>query len=375
MQFSQITGKSQVKNALVNQVDKQRIPHAQIFLSKEGSGSLAIALAYASYILCKNKSNDDSCGKCNSCIKSYKYIHPDVHFSFPVVKLGDKKRSETTSVDFLPKWREILNTNPFFSINQWLQFIEADNNSPNINVKECNDIVQNLSLMSYESGQKILIMWLPEYLGTEGNRLLKLIEEPTDNTFIILVSENQDHILQTILSRCQLIKIPNFEDHEITDYLNVSLNIENYKAEQISNLSDGNLSLAIAISQNESNDYSENLIDWLRKAYKSDPIEINQWIDGISRTSKDEQKNFFEYGLHFLRQLILLNLTGGSRLNLTPKELEVAEKMRNLIDIEKAEKISNILNEALEFIPRNMNIKILLFADTLNIGQILRATK
>ncbi len=375
MKFSQITGKSQVKNALVNQVDKQRIPHAQIFLSKEGSGSLAIALAYASYILCKNKSNDDSCGKCNSCIKSYKYIHPDVHFSFPVVKLGDKKRSETTSVDFLPKWREILNTNPFFSINQWLQFIEADNNSPNINVKECNDIVQNLSLMSYESGQKILIMWLPEYLGTEGNRLLKLIEEPTDNTFIILVSENQDHILQTILSRCQLIKIPNFEDHEITDYLNVSLNIENYKAEQISNLSDGNLSLAIAISQNESNDYSENLIDWLRKAYKSDPIEINQWIDGISRTSKDEQKNFFEYGLHFLRQLILLNLTGGSRLNLTPKELEVAEKMRNLIDREKAEKISNILNEALEFIPRNMNIKILLFADTLNIGQILRATK
>jgi DNA polymerase-3 subunit delta' len=178
--FRDIAGKESVKKNLTKAVDSGRIPHAQLFLGKEGSGALPMALAFASYIQCQNRTDGDSCGVCSHCIKSHKLIHPDIHFSFPVVKFGDKKRADTTSDDFLPKWREIIKTNPDMNTSDWLQHIDADNNLPNINVKECNDIMHKLNMMSFESDNKILIMWRPEYLHNEGNRLLKLIEEPTD---------------------------------------------------------------------------------------------------------------------------------------------------------------------------------------------------
>ena len=215
-------------------------------------------------------------------------------------------------------------------------------------------------------------MWLPEYLGSEGNRLLKLIEEPTDNTYIILVTENQDHILQTILSRCQLVKIPNFEPHEISDYLIRHQQIPSHKAQQIANLADGNLNQALNISKNEATDYSDMLISWLRISYKSDPVEINKWISGIADMGKDEQKNFFEYGLHFFRQFIYKNLTKSNDVNLTQKELDTANKMESIIDLSKAEAIVALLNEAVENINRNINIKIMLFSDTLTIGELIR---
>ncbi len=372
MFFKDIDGKDSVKQNLVKIVDKGRIPHAQIFLGKEGSGALSMALAFASFIQCSNKSGGDSCGECSHCIKSHKFIHPDIHFSFPVVKFGDKKRAETTSADFLPKWRKILSTNPNMGTREWLQHIDAENNLPNINVKECNDIMHTLNMMSYESENKILIMWLPEYLHNEGNRLLKLIEEPTDNTYIILVAENQESILQTILSRCQLVKIPPYENIELSQFLINEYKISNEKAIQFANLADGNINNAMNLAKNEATDYSEMLISWLRIAYKSDPIDINEWIKGVGEMVKDEQKNFFEYGLHFFRQFIFRLLVRTDEVSLTPKELETASKMENIINVVKAEVIVNLLNDAIENINRNINIKIMLFADTLRIGAVLR---
>ncbi len=372
MFFKNILGKAEVKQNLINTVVKNRVPHAQLFLAREGSGGLPMALAFASYLMCENKQDGDSCGHCNQCLKSFKFIHPDIHFSFPVVKFGDKKRAETTSDDFLPKWRQILSVNPFMNTSDWLEHIEAENNLPNINVKECNDIMHKLNMMSYESENKILIMWLPEYLGTEGNRLLKLIEEPTDNTFIIMVAENQDNILQTILSRCQLVKIPDFESHEISLYLQKNLSIPDSKAQQVANLADGNLNLALSICRNEAPDYSDMLISWLRVAYKSDPVEINKWIAGVTDMGKDEQKNFFEYGLHFFRQCVIRSYSKEIPVSLTPKEIETALKMESIIDLDKSTFIIEILNESIDHINRNINVKIMLFSDTLVIGEIIR---
>lgn len=372
MYFKEIKGKDAVKLSLTKAVDKGRIPHAQLFLGKEGSGALPMALAYASYIQCENRADGDSCGVCSHCIKSHKFIHPDIHFSFPVVKFGDKKRSETTSDDFLPKWREILKSNPDMNTSDWLQHIDADNNLPNINVKECNDIMHKLNMMSFESENKILIMWLPEYLLNEGNRLLKLIEEPTDNTYIILVAENQDMILQTILSRCQLVKVPLYENFEISEYLIDKYGIQPEQAHQFANLSDGNINAAVNIAKNEATDYSEMLISWLRVAYKSDAIEINEWIKGISEMDKDEQKNFFDYGLHFFRQYLYRMMTKTDAVQLTAQEMDVAIKMEKIINVEKAEVIIRLINEAIENINRNINLKIMLFSDTLMIGRELR---
>jgi len=370
--FKDIAGKYETKRNLIRTVDRSRVPHAQLFLSREGCGGLPMALAFASYLMCENKDGEDSCGLCNQCIKSHKHIHPDIHFSYPVVKFGDKKRAETTSDDFLPKWREILAENPFMSTREWLQHIDAENNLPNINVRECNDIMHKLNMMSYESSNKILLMWLPEYLGSEGNRLLKLIEEPTDNTYIILVAENQDLILQTILSRCQLVKIPGFEPNEISEYLIHKQSVPANKALQIANLAEGDLNKALIISRNEAKDYSEMLISWLRVSYKSDPVDINKWISGITDMDKDEQKNFFEYGLHFFRQYIYKTLTKSTDVNLTTNELNTANKMESIIDVNKAESIIILLNEAIENINRNINLKILLFSDTLTIGELIR---
>jgi DNA polymerase-3 subunit delta' len=370
--FKEIAGKESVKKSLIKAVDNGRIPHAQLFLGKEGFGALPMALAYASYIQCQERVDADSCGVCSNCIKSHKFIHPDIHFSFPVVKSGDKKRSDTTSDDFLPKWREILKTNPDMNTSDWLQHIGADNNLSNINVKECNDIMHKLNMMSFESDNKILIMWLPEYLLNEGNRLLKLIEEPTDNTFIILVAENQDMILQTILSRCQLVKIPAYENYEISNFLVKKYGIHQDQALQFANLADGNINAAMNIAKNEATDYSEMLISWLRVAYKSDAVEINEWIKGISEMDKDEQKNFFEYGLHFFRQYLFRIMTKSENVQLTSKEMDVAAKMEKIINTSKAEVIIKLINDSIENINRNINLRIMLFSDTLTIGQELR---
>ena len=372
MFFKEIAGKESVKKSLIKAVDNGRIPHAQLFLGKEGFGALPMALAYASYIQCQQRVDADSCGVCSNCIKSHKFIHPDIHFSFPVVKSGDKKRSDTTSDDFLPKWREILKTNPDMNTSDWLQHIDADNNLPNINVKECNDIMHKLNMMSFESDNKILIMWLPEYLLNEGNRLLKLIEEPTDNTFIILVAENQDMILQTISSRCQLVKIPAYENYEISNFLVKKYGIHQDQALQFANLADGNINAAMNIAKNEATDYSEMLISWLRVAYKSDAVEINEWIKGISEMDKDEQKNFFEYGLHFFRQYLFRMMTKSENVQLTSKEMDVAAKMEKIINTSKAEVIIKLINDSIENINRNINLRIMLFSDTLTIGQELR---
>lgn len=372
MFFKDIAGKQEVKDRLIQSVSKNRIPHAQIFLGKEGFGALPLALAFASYIMCENKSSLDSCGQCNHCLKSHKWVHPDIHFSYPVVKYGDKKRADTTSDDFLPKWRAILDEQPTMNISSWLEHIEAENNQANINVKECNDIMQKLNMMSYESDYKVLVMWLPEYLGIEGNRLLKLIEEPTDNTYIILVTENQDLILPTIRSRCQLVTVPAYESHEISAYLEKTLSMPNESAQQIANLVEGNLHQAIVIGKNEVADYSDLLISWFRVAYKSDPVEINQWLNEVSMLSKEEQKNFLFYGLHFLRQFNVFQLQIPFQVNLTPKEKETAQKMSAIIDPVKTEFIVTLISEAIENLHRNINIKILLFSDTLKIGEVIR---
>ncbi|MBK9256351.1 MAG: hypothetical protein IPM42_12760 [Saprospiraceae bacterium] len=372
MFFKTIPGKSEEKERLLKQISEDRMPHAQIFLGKEGAGSLALALAFSSYVLCTNKKENDSCGECSACLKSHKYIHPDVHFSFPVIKSESKKREDTTSDDFLAPWRSAIGSNPYMSINQWLSLIKADKSQANINVKECTDIIHKLNMMSYESDYKILIMWLPEYLGKEGNRLLKLIEEPPLKTLIILVAQNQDKILSTILSRCQLLKVHGFDDEDIITYLSDTVKMDPKKSIQIANVSEGNLNHAIHLSENEDENFSELLIDWLRVCYNPNPLNLQENINKLSALSKDEQKSFFEYGIHFMKELIYQNITGKLAERLTIDEKEKATRMLKIIDAEKAEAISNVMGDAIDKITGNINIKILLTSDSLLIGDIMK---
>ena len=372
MYFKDIPGHESLKSQLIQSVQQERLAHAQLFLGESGSCQLALSLALASYILCHNRTDEDSCGTCVACIKSHKLAHPDLHFSFPVIGVKDKARKDVTSNDFLPQWRAMLDQHAFFAIHDWMTYLESDNKQPDINVKECVEIIQKLTLRPFESEYKVLIMWRPEYLGKEGNRLLKLIEEPTDNTFIILVAEDQQLILNTILSRCQVTFCGHNSRDEITNYLTNSRGVDPTRADKIATLADGNLGLAIQMSESGRIDYAEKLLDWLRLAYQGEPIKIQEWADEVNKWSKEEVKFFFQYGLSFLREYLHFLAVAKVSDRVSPNELQTMQRMQKMVTSEVAESLIDIFCEAIDCVSRNINTKIWLTADTLRIGFMLK---
>lgn len=344
---------------------QDRIPHAQIFLGAEGVGKLATAIAFAQYVMCINPTEEEACGTCSQCIKASKLIHPDIHFSYPTV--GTK----VTSSSFSKEWREAMLTNPYMNVQQWLQAIKAENKQGNINKDECAAIVKKLSLKIFEGKYKILILWLPEYLGKEGNRLLKLIEEPPENTLFILVAENAEAILNTILSRCQIMKFKPLADDEVVEALEQK-GIEAEKAKGLAHLASGNLNHAYTLMADVENDNALLFLQWLRICYLGKPQEIIQWSTEFSGLGRENQKYFFDYGLFFLREYMVLKLTGNDHVRLNEKELKTAKNLTKVIQYGQIEPISNILTDAAFHISRNANPKILMTDITTQMNKILR---
>src|SRR3954471_5963147 len=233
MQFKNIVGQEEVKQRLINTVTENRVSHAQLFLGPEGAGGLALAVAYAQFLSCEDKQVDDSCGVCSSCRKYEKLMHPDLHFSYPFFA----KHKDDTALTFMEQWRDAFLTNPYLNLDIWRGYLDADNKQANINIAECHQVIKKLSLKPFESVYKILILWLPEYLDKQGNALLKVIEEPQPNTLFLLVAQNQDQILNTILSRTQLIKIPALEYNDIKEHLTYQHGQTQHAAEEIAYLS------------------------------------------------------------------------------------------------------------------------------------------
>ena len=296
MLFNEVIGQQMPKAVFRQMVRLDRVPHALMFLTAPGSGGLALALALAQFLLCDKKGdNDEACGECNHCRKAAKFIHPDLHFSFPTV--GTKVVAD----NFLPQWRKALHENPYLEINDWLQAIDAENKQGNINKEECVNIMRKLTLKSFESPRKIMILWLPEYLGNEGNRLLKLIEEPPGETTFILVAENQERILNTILSRCQLVKINPLSDEEVTQGLVSQKGWPVEKAETIAALAEGNFNDALKMGNQTDSDQAERFRDWMRRCYKGLPTELVEWVNDFASLGRENQKHFLRYTLHFWR--------------------------------------------------------------------------
>lgn len=366
--FREIIGQESQISLLKGMVDGNRFPHALLLLGNEGVGGLALALAYIQYLLCENRMEGESCGECKACRKASKYSHPDIHYSYPTVGTGK------ISTDFITEWRKALIDNAYMSANQWLSQISGgENKQGNITKDECVSIVKKLSLKSFESPYKVLLMWLPEYLGKEGNRLLKLIEEPPENTIFVLVAENQEAILNTILSRCQILKLSPIDKDLIKENLIQKLGIANEQAEAIAQIADGNYNEALTLSQHTENDNAMMFLEWMRKCYNGNGIDMIQWADKIAATSREAQKYFLRYGLHFFRELMLLKLIrDSSKLRLQKSELDTAVKMANIIEVNQIENIASLFNEAIMNIERNGNGKVI-FADTsIKLNKILR---
>jgi DNA polymerase-3 subunit delta' len=395
VQFNNITGQKETKEQLVQMVQHNRLSHALLFLGKEGSGALSLAMAFAQYIVCekvngKNKeipgpslfgeehsvaseanTQQDSCGVCAACIKANQLMHPDIHYSYPVIT--KKAGQPPVSTDFITEWREFFTATSYGNVYDWLQFIHAENKQGNITAEECNDINRKISLKSFESEYKILIIWMPEYLTKNGNKLLKLIEEPPPDTLFILVAENEAMILPTILSRTQLVKIPLLSNLEIEAALELKNGVAMEKAQQLAALSEGNYREALQLLQHVEDDWQATVREWLNLLVKKNLAGQVKWVDDMSKQGREKQKQFLKYFTHLLEQAIRIKCI-PSLLNTTStggNEQDFALRLNKLCSIPQQEAIIKELDKASYYVERNANGKMLFHALSIKLYHII----
>jgi DNA polymerase III subunit delta' len=368
MPFNTVIGQAEVKLHLTEMVQHNRISHALLFLGKEGSGALPLAIAFAQFIVCE-RPGQDACGECPPCLKAQRLAHPDIHFSYPVIprKAGDKP----ISTDYISEWREFIAPYPYGNVYDWLQFIGAENKQGNITALECNDINRKLALKSFESEFKILILWMPEYLGNEGNKLLKLIEEPPPNTLFILVAENESLILPTIISRTQLVKIPALNNADLAQALETRAGIPADQARQAALVAAGNYREALQVLRHAGEDWLSLLRDWLNAILKTGPIAQVKWVDEISKLGREKQKQFLRYFNHLLEQAIRLQVMGDKELYLPENEQDFASRLNKIAAFAQQQAIIEELDKAMYYIERNANAKMLFHALTLKLYHII----
>lgn len=353
---------------MIQTVRENRISHAQLFLGPEGSGSLALALAYAQFISCQNPSATDSCDVCDSCRKYKKLIHPDLHFSYPFFA----KNREDTALSFIEEWRKAFLKNPYLSLDEWRNQLDAENKQANINIAECHQIISKLSLKAFEGEYKILIMWLPEYLDKEGNTLLKLIEEPPQKTLFLLVAQNRDQILNTILSRTQLVKIHRLSDEDVAEYLISKLHLNEEQAMRTAYLSEGNIQRAILLSEEDGNNNFGLFSDWLRMCFTNRGLITIEFSENASKMGRENQKNFLRYGMKLMREVLMVLSGAVNLVHLPANEKEFVVNFSRTVNPAKAEAIINELEKAHYHIERNANPKILFLDVSLQFIKILK---
>jgi DNA polymerase III subunit delta' len=302
MLFRNVVGQPVAKEGLLGMWYNNHLPHALLLCGAEGTGGLPLALALAQFIFCTNKSDTDSCGICPDCQKAAKLEHADLHLSFPTIppKAGTKAMSRY----FLPEFREFISKTPYGTTYDWLQFINAENKQGNITAEECREIIDILNLKSYEGGKKIQIIWRPEYLGKEGNILLKLIEEPPADTIMILVAENMEDILPTILSRTQLIRLAPVAPAFIEQALMERLATDPRKAAQVAHMANGSFTEALRVVNHAESDLFPELRNWFNALFTNNGLGIAKFAEEWSKAGREQQKNFLNYVIQLLEHAL-----------------------------------------------------------------------
>ncbi|MDR1673066.1 MAG: DNA polymerase III subunit delta [Bacteroidales bacterium] len=382
MLFSEIIGQESLKNKLIQTVRENRISHARLFLGPEGAGSLPLAIAYARYINCTDRSETDSCGKCFSCIKYGKLAHPDLHFAFPVIKPEKTKSDDVTCDMFIGEWREAVRENPYLSYGEWLKKgFGGENKQANIFTKEAAEILRKINFKAFEAQYKVMIIWMAERMRREvANKILKILEEPPEKTLFLLIAESPDLILPTILSRTQLTRVPKVETSLLADYLlRKGLCNNRQEAENTAILSNGNVAQALASLQqaNEGERFLDLFIRMMRICWKvwsqkQAMIELMKWCDEATAMSREMQKAFLSYCLRMVRENFMYNI-GNPQLSLmSTEEQEFAVKFNAFIHPGNVVHITNELNKAYHHIEANANTKIMFLDMACKIVMLLR---
>lgn len=376
MFFRDIPGQDEIATRLRKSVSDNRVSHAQLFAGNEGCGNFAMALAYAQYISCLARHESDSCGECPSCIKYEKLIHPDLHFVFPIFRT--KKFSDPVCDNYLPDWRSLVTGNPFFNLNGWLEALDVENAQAIIYASEASEILRKLSLKTFEAEYKIMIIWLPEKMHqTAANKLLKLIEEPPDKTLFLLVSEEPDRILPTILSRCQMTRFRGIGSKDLAGFLASRYSLPPAKASEIAYVSNGNLVRAVAIAGNtdDSETGLESFRSLMRHAWKRDIAALSEWADAMAATGREAQKSFLSYCLALVRGNFIMNRNNGSTslTYLTEAESGFSEKFYPFINERNIANLYEEFNTAHQHIESNGNARIVFLDLSLQVMRLIKA--
>lgn len=375
MKFDRVLGQEYIKSHLKNSTEKGRVSHAQLFVGKEGVGLLPMALAYATHLICQSSSNPDS-----ALLKCSKFVHPDMHFVFPTATTEATKSKKPISSLFLDSWREFITENPHRNLFEWMQFIGVEKKQGNISVHEAADIVKTLKLKSYEGGYKVMIIWMAEKMNNEAaNKLLKLIEEPPEQTVFLLLTENEDLLLPTIKSRCQTLHFPLLTENDIIQGLTSAENLNLNVATAIAKQSNGNYNKALQLLQNnETEEEFENwFIQWVRAAFKAknNASVLNSlidWSDTIAKTSREKQTRFLHYCLDFFRQALLVNYKASELVYFKPSIGSFKlENFAPFVHSSNILAISKEINDAIYLIERNGNSKIVLLDLSIKLTRLL----
>ena len=380
MRFSEVLGNIKLKKQLINSVQHNRIAHAQMFLGEKSSPKLLLALSYAKYINCKNKSLDDSCGRCASCIKYQNLTHPDLHLVFPVLLIKNIKKA--TSDDFIREWREEVLKNPFIDLSVWFETFSNENKTGKtgyIYTQEIESLNKKLLLKHYESEFRVVLIWLPENMqASTSNKLLKLLEEPPKKTIFLLVSENSDLILKTIISRVQIIKIPNYNSIEIEGFLNGKFpSRSGEEIKKMISLTGGNTALSVQMLQNDSfeNKNFEEYQSWMRLCYSSNIIEITKWVNQRATKGRRNHSIFLLYSLKMIRNCLVFQFFDKNKLFVTEDEKIFLTKFHPFVHEKNIIQITQLLEESIKNIERNANPKIIFYELSLQFMKLLKVNR
>lgn len=367
MRFQDIPGLVSKKQQLISAINNGNIAHAQLFAGKAGSPGMALALAYATYLNCESP-GEDACGECASCVKNHKFIHPDVHFVFPVSSTKEVKSEDAISERFLPAWRQFLLKTPYGSAEDWANMFGGENKQLNISKRESREIIKGLSLKAFEGKYKVMILWLPEYMHpAAANGILKILEEPPENTVFLLVSQEPEQLLSTITSRTQMVIIPKFEYADIKTLLVEYHQVSDEQADKIAPLADGNINQALKLLDHSDDNSQSMFADWMRFCFKRQFAELVGLADVFHTSSKLSQRSLIKYGLTILREALVSNNATDIH-QVQGEALEFSKKFGSALNESKITTISELMNEALYHLERNGSPKMIFLDLSLQIA-------
>lgn len=362
MSFSNIIGQEIVKKRLIQSVKDARVSHAQLFLGPEGAGKLSMAIAYAQYINCENRLPEDACGVCRSCRQFAKLTHPDLHFVYPVATTKEVPEKPSSKL-FINAWREYLLNNQYYvTLPGWYEKIGIEKKQGIINAEDCNNIIKTLNYKSYESEYKVMIIWMVEKLfHSAAPKILKILEEPPEKTLFILISENQDQIINTILSRTQLVKIPKIDDQTLYNTLKLKYGLKGSSLKKMVYLSNGNYCQALDLMEESEveNEHFNLFSNWMRACWKNDISAYLSFISEISKSGREQQKSFLKFSLRVIRNCLLIHTQNPSLIKLDGEEMEFTNKFSPFINKSNVLRFTEEYNKAIFHIERNANPAVL----------------